>query len=408
MKPSVVNYVIYHSPCNDGDTGAMIAKRFFKEKSIENVIFHATSIGKPLPNDIEGKNILLIDFAYPKDILQKLISLAKEVLILDHHKTNMEDLNEIPSYQKVFNMELSGATLAWNYFYPEKPVPLLVKMIEDRDLWKKNIKGSDDLSNYLYAHPSDFDLLESLLDENNLEGAISKGIAFRELNNFYVDNFAKWATIRFMQIKDQFYLVAHSDCGIASITSDLGACLLKNYPIVDFAAVYYINNYTDGTSFSLRSTDKNTDVSQIAKHFNGGGHRNASGLKVSYTTNHLPGIMIDNNNLVKIITNIYFDKIKDYNVVYLMSNTHKEELSKYLLQDRASTIQTCMAIGNKDERCALAIIWDYNPSTNKSYYTITIDTNLSNEDKQKIRLLFGKDLIASAFEQDGCQNTFFI
>jgi uncharacterized protein len=37
-----------------------------------------------------------------------------------------------------------------------------------------------------------------------------------------------------------------------------------------------------GRVFSLRSTDSGIDVSEIAKLYGGGGHRNASGFRVSY------------------------------------------------------------------------------------------------------------------------------
>ena len=36
--------------------------------------------------------------------------------------------------------------------------------------------------------------------------------------------------------------------------------------------------------FSLRSTDDGLDVSEIAKQYGGGGHRNASGFTVGYDT----------------------------------------------------------------------------------------------------------------------------
>lgn len=33
-------------------------------------------------------------------------------------------------------MNHSGARLAWEFFHPEKPVPALIRYIEDRDIWK--------------------------------------------------------------------------------------------------------------------------------------------------------------------------------------------------------------------------------------------------------------------------------
>jgi len=38
----------------------------------------------------------------------------------------------------------------------------------------------------------------------------------------------------------------------------------------------------EGRVFSLRSNDEGVDVSEVAKQYGGGGHRNASGFKVSF------------------------------------------------------------------------------------------------------------------------------
>ena len=47
----------------------------------------------------------------------------------------------------------------------------------------------------------------------------------------------------------------------------------------DFVILWSYNHNEEQYSYSLRSKDDKIDVGEIAKIFNGGGHRNASGLR---------------------------------------------------------------------------------------------------------------------------------
>ena len=62
-----------------------------------------------------------------------------------------------------------------------------------------------------------------------------------------------------------------------TLTSDAGAVMCAGEP---FAACYW--DTPNGRSFSLRSTDAGEDVSEVAKQYGGGGHRNASGFRVPF------------------------------------------------------------------------------------------------------------------------------
>jgi nanoRNase/pAp phosphatase (c-di-AMP/oligoRNAs hydrolase) len=61
------------------------------------------------------------------------------------------------------------------------------------------------------------------------------------------------------------------------LVSDAAHELAKGRP---FAGCYW--DTPDGRVFGLRSTDEGVDVSAVAKQYGGGGHRNASGFRVSF------------------------------------------------------------------------------------------------------------------------------
>jgi hypothetical protein len=50
---------------------------------------------------------------------------------MDHHKSALEDLKGL-SPNIYFDMERSGAQLAWNYFHPGVKPPKFIQYIEDR------------------------------------------------------------------------------------------------------------------------------------------------------------------------------------------------------------------------------------------------------------------------------------
>jgi nanoRNase/pAp phosphatase (c-di-AMP/oligoRNAs hydrolase) len=62
-----------------------------------------------------------------------------------------------------------------------------------------------------------------------------------------------------------------------TMSSDAGHEMAKGRP---FAACYW--DTPEGRVFSLRSNDEGVDVSEVAKQYGGGGHRNASGFTVSF------------------------------------------------------------------------------------------------------------------------------
>src|ERR1041385_5371355 len=99
---------------------------------------------------IEGRDVLIVDFSYPLATLRAIAAEARSVLVIDHHKTAQEDLAEIgpPSDSRrritdwggwlhwistrekteaclsaIFDINRSGAGLTRDYLYPGAPAP---------------------------------------------------------------------------------------------------------------------------------------------------------------------------------------------------------------------------------------------------------------------------------------------
>jgi hypothetical protein len=77
--------------------------------------------GKP-PPDVTGLDVAIVDFSYKRPVMIELARKAKSILVLDHHKTAEAELIEpCPGIEVHFDMNRSGAVMAWEYFHPGVP-----------------------------------------------------------------------------------------------------------------------------------------------------------------------------------------------------------------------------------------------------------------------------------------------
>jgi oligoribonuclease NrnB/cAMP/cGMP phosphodiesterase (DHH superfamily) len=404
LKPEEVDVVIYHNPCADGTTSGLIAWKYFKNKFPEkNVDYYPMTIGSSPPTGLEGKNVLICDYSYRKDVLLKLLTIVNKLLVIDHHDTAQKDLAPIDDKYKIFDMGYSGAMLTWFYFFPEVKPPLLVEYVQDRDIWTKKLPNIDAFSAWFNTLPLTFEEYDKYFDENLLLEMIkTKGIPYEELNNYYIDQAISYTIPKFCNIKGKYYFVAYVNGTICK--SDIGNRIFNKFPLIDFSAVYSINEASDDTLFSLRSTEKHADVGSIAFSLGGGGHKAASGVRINYVTNKLPGIIHDNGKLYYELKNIYYDTLtinnKTYNVVLLSSSTNKTKLCKYLLQDKYSdnnkNIQVCkdisMQLGKEyPDDIQIALVWMYNPVYDVTKFSVAYK-NVTQEEQNIINTCYSHDL----------------
>lgn len=270
---------IYHGNCADGFGAAWVVKRKFNN----DVDFHAGVYQSP-PPDVTGRDVILVDFSYKRPIIEGMMKTAKSITIIDHHKTAIEDLEPLKVRCSVgmdirdplylcFDTNHSGAMLAWLYYFGKEKPPQLLRHIEDRDLWKFEIEGTREIQAALFSYPYDFDIWEKLMDPSTLDKLRQQGAAIERKHFKDIAELLPIVTRR-MNIGGFNVPVANLPY---IFTSDAGHTLSTGEP---FGACYW--DTPEGRIFSLRSTDKGEDVSAVAKGYGGGGHRNASGFKVSY------------------------------------------------------------------------------------------------------------------------------
>lgn len=284
---------IYHGNCADGFSAAWVVWRLYGAGQFD---FHPGVYQDP-PPDVTGRDVVLVDFSYKRDVLMQMAEKANSILILDHHKTAAADLDGfwqpparyedfiagvapalreegLPPVNAIFDMNRSGAMITWDYFYSQEGArvepPKLLEHIQDRDLWLFKLDGTREIQANVFSFPYEFEVWDKLMN-TPVQLLRAEGEAIERKHHKDVAELVG-VTKRRMKIGGYDVPVANLPY---TLTSDAGHMMARGEP---FAACYW--DTPGGRVMSLRSTDEGVDVAEVAKSYGGGGHRNASGFRM--------------------------------------------------------------------------------------------------------------------------------
>ncbi|WP_373546276.1 hypothetical protein [Chamaesiphon sp.] len=256
-------YTLYHNNCPDGFGSALAAYLKFGDKSEYIGVKHQQD-----PPEMEpGSEVYILDFSYPRHVMEALLSQHTQIVTLDHHKTAQEALLGLRG--ALFDMNRSGATISWEYFHPERPIPDLFRYIQDRDLWEWKLEGTGEIAAGLQLLPQEFDLWIDLLTPEGLERLRQDGKTILKyqtkeiqglLKHVYLDNLPPYQAPTGAWITGA--KIPLINCSNYDIVSDLCHQMLEEYP--DYPVVASWLRGKSSISYSLRS-QPDFDCSEIAK-----------------------------------------------------------------------------------------------------------------------------------------------
>lgn len=267
--------IIYHGGgCTDGFCAAWLFHEVWPDAE-----FLPAQYGDD-PPEVSGREVYVVDFSYPRDVMIQMAERAAQLRVLDHHKTAKEACEGLSFC--TFDLGKSGARLALDFICQLPPhrfpgagwvrlVTWLVDYTEDRDLWRFNLPESAVINCAIRSYPQTFKAWKELMfrstDELVIEGqAISR----------YRDRVVEQHLEHAREVELMGHHVKIVPCTTGEIMSEIAGRLAEDAP---FAACYF--DTEDGYRvFSLRSRDGGIDVSEIAKRAGGGGHPQAAGFKV--------------------------------------------------------------------------------------------------------------------------------
>lgn len=284
-----MSIIFYHKNCLDGFASAMVARKYFGDNA-EYVPIQYGDDPLQLAN-CDDKAVYFIDFSIPPEKVLELSAHARKIIIIDHHETAVRKLQENESELGLkcgcpiamhFDMDKSGARMAWDYFFGGQDAPRSILMIEDRDLWRFNYPETKAFNAAMASRSFDFEEwgkvfdLDSELPSTNISTLVQEGRALLRQQAKSVDILAAHASYRGIC----GYKVP---CVNASymFASDLGNLLSLDAP---FAAIFTIALDEEKIIFSLRSSKDyfgHVNVAEIAEQFGGGGHKHSAGFAIS-------------------------------------------------------------------------------------------------------------------------------
>jgi len=238
--------LVFHGGCPDGFGAAWAARRAWGDDARYIPRSHDDDFD---PERFEDELVVFADISLPNHLLRHLGEVAGEVLILDHHLTARDHFASDPSVENAltanghrvhFDLERSGAMLAWNHFHPGEPAPDLLRYVQDQDLIENLAEEGRPI---VRAERIEVERAVSLAHPVAIGKLRIEAVNARHPRAAIGHKLAKRA--KYGQPWGIVYRLAGSrvDCSIYS----LGDC----------------------------------DASAIATQFGGGGHRNASGFSVS-------------------------------------------------------------------------------------------------------------------------------
>ena len=276
---------IYHGNCMDGFTAAWVVRKCYGE---ENVEFYPGVYQTP-PPDCKGRDVIIVDFSYKLPIMEKILDECASLVVLDHHKTAIEDLTILFAHMGVrgeFDMNRSGAMIAWDWYYPNVTPPKFISYVQDRDLWKFELPNTREIVAAIFSYEYDFNTWDELVlqceGELGLSRLVTEGTAIERKHFKDINELLKIVTFK-VNLEGNEVLLANLPY---TMTSDASAILAKKSLSGIGGCFWDTVNYRE---FSLRSNkeDNGPDVGEIAFKLGGGGHKHAAGFKLIWTNSKI-------------------------------------------------------------------------------------------------------------------------
>ena len=211
--------------------------------------------------------------------MNKILEVTENVVLIDHHASTPGKMEQyVGKYTAVVNCDgpESGCSLTWKHFFPEEEMPEALQLIRDYDTWTHAIFP---VSTYFTTglelfdtNPESYvwdDLLGFCADYDYVaEDIVQIGrncVEFR-------DNLAKTAC-------DEFgFETVWEDCKCFVLyCSTMRSSLCFKERIDQYDMCIMVVPHGNGVTIRLYSNEV-VDVSEVAKKFDGGGHKGAGGF----------------------------------------------------------------------------------------------------------------------------------
>jgi len=285
MKPPLV---IHHRD-QDGFVGALVAEAMLN-KPCE---FYDTNYGEVAP-DVTGRDVIVVDFSFPRDQQIAMQKKAKSIHTFDHHEKAQESLAGLPNVS--FDMKRAGCQVLsdhlkevcpdaknWEEVCKERPgLKVLSDYASDKDLWQFKLPNSREINTAIDSRELTRDAYGEM-EKLTTKDLYTEGQAMMRYRDSLIHQISKDAELA--EMKDEkgkpFRFLAVN--GSLAIRSDLGEALVdlakehKDELGCEPVGVVY-QKKGDIVQASFRS-DGSVNVNHLLEPYGGGGHPSAAAAR---------------------------------------------------------------------------------------------------------------------------------
>jgi oligoribonuclease NrnB/cAMP/cGMP phosphodiesterase (DHH superfamily) len=269
MPTNTAPLVLYHADCDDGFGAAYAAWLSLGDAAEYRPVFHDDVI--PVA-PLAGRQVFILDFSFAPAVVHDMALHAAHITLLDHHISAARQWTDAapgPGIEVVFDMDRSGAQMAWDHFHPGVPRPALIEHIADRDLWRFVLPDTKAFCAGLSLQPTSFISWHAVAADPSKP--LATGRIVLDVLQQQIDSVLRKG-LRTVTLCGHQGLAAN----VIGNTSEVGHAIAQRSGT--FSLTFFVKG--DGVICSLRSLPP-FDVSVIASHYGGGGHAQAAGFRMS-------------------------------------------------------------------------------------------------------------------------------
>lgn len=267
--------IIYHHNDPDGRcAAAIVIKRYLetpgKRRLLVREVDYKTQINL---DEIEYDDlVVVVDFSFKPERMHQIQMRTKcEVVWIDHHVTAQEYGYEYDGLRDFTEHGPSGCELTWKFLFPNTSLPRAVELIGDHDSWRLKYVPST-FQFYegvkLLGNDPSSKLWQQLVNGN--VGLLNHVMSMGETAVLYRETYCES-----MRTHYSYEALFESHKAFVMNAYRFGPKgfgeALNIYPLC-IAFVF------DGSQYTVSIYSHTVDVSELAKRYNGGGHKGAAGF----------------------------------------------------------------------------------------------------------------------------------
>lgn len=271
----------FHAGCPDGFGAAWAVRQVWGDAAEYRPRSHDDAFTRAELDVVDGAQVAFVDIAPRTQDVRALAEVAAELVVLDHHVSSrdrfesdlaLRNVVEAHGHTVHFDLDHSGAALAWLHFAGDEPLPELLRYVEDQDLWAWKLPRSEEVNAAIDSYPLRFDVWDELARRDPFDLAREGDALVRAKRTEVARAIRSAATL----VIDGRRIEAVN----ASVyRSAVGHELAKRAAFGQaWGCVYRVNG--DRVTATLYSIG-DVDVASVASALGGGGHRNAAGFTVA-------------------------------------------------------------------------------------------------------------------------------